>query len=145
MPGLGAQGANERARDVQVGLAAAEEVLQPDELARGQQRKMLADERAGDRESGRALGQHLQLEQQALLERPRPDAGRIQGLHEAQRRRQVVGLDAVLFGNGRGELGEAELEVTVVVERVDHQMRECTIAFAHLREQELPAQMIAGA
>ena len=80
--------------------------------------------------------------QQALLERARADAGRLEPLHQAQRGGEVLGVHVVLGGHQRRELLEADLEVAVVVQAVDDHVGEGAIALAHLRDHQLLAQVL---
>jgi hypothetical protein len=140
--GLGVERPDQVARHVQVGVRAPEELVEPDELARGERREVVADELERDRQPGRPRRQRLELEQQALLQRACADAGRLERLHEPQRRGKILRLDLVLGQHQRRQLVEAELQVAVVVECVDHEVRERAIALPHLRQQQLPPQVV---
>ena len=92
--------------------------------------------------SGRVRRQRLQLQLQAFLQRARADAGRIEALHELQRREEVLGAHVVLGRDQRRQLLEARLEVAVVVEAVDDHVGECAVTLAHSRHHQLPAQVL---
>ncbi len=134
--------ADQVARRVQRVLVAAGGALQPRPLAVGEQAEVAADDRRGDVAAGRVLGQRLQLQQQAFLERARADAGRIEALHQAQRCAEVVGLHVELGRHQRRQVLEADLEVAVVVEAVDDHVREPAVARAHPRDHQLIAQVL---
>ena len=63
-------------------LVAADGVLQARPFAVGEQIEVSLADRQRDGAAGRALGQRLQLQAEAFLERARGHAGRVERLHE---------------------------------------------------------------
>ncbi len=130
-------------RGAQARLVAADQLLQLGEVARGEQRKVLAHDPERELAPGGGLGKRAQLQLQALGRRARADAGRIQVLQVLERDREIVGLDPELRRQHLRDLLERLRQVAVLVERVDEHRDQPAVALGQRRQRELLEQMVA--
>jgi len=132
-------------------VVAAERLLDPGEIARGQLLEVAvydgAREVDGRRRLGRGEGSELQFEAFGRL--AGADPGRIEVLHMAQRDgeflEQLLGVDVGVLGQHPGQLLEALGEVAVVVEGFDEEGDKRALAAGELGEGELGQQVVAQA
>ena len=136
-------GAHQRDGGFELLIRGAQFAPQRGQLAFGQQLQMIAGDGLGGGEAGCGRLQLLELQQQALADRARADARRVEHLHD--------GEHALDFRHAGIELGleagaddiQRLAQVAVIIDRIDHGAAYGEIARIEPRQFELPEQMVA--
>ena len=134
--------ADERQRDLQRILVGTERAAQRREVLVGDGLQMVA--RDGDREiaSRRVCVELRELQHQALAQRPRADARRIERLHEREHLLDVRLRDRQVGAQVLGDLGGGLRQVAVVVQRVDDRLADPDLARIEPADLQLPDQVL---
>ena len=123
--------------DAQLFLRTAQRLQQSSVVARGYQRQPVVHDVERELASACFPVHGLQLQRQALRQIPRRDAGRLQRLHDAQRRFKLA---RGCSGGQRCELFQRLTQEAILIERIDDQIREHVIALGESEQEQLLAQ-----
>ncbi len=128
------EAANQVEGRVQILITAAQRLEQPAVVARGHERESILDDLKCQGAPGRIAIQRLKLQGQALPEIPCGDTTRLQGLHDAQGRLQLTELR---IGSEGRDLFQGLAQESILIERVDDQVRQLIVALREAEEQQL--------
>ncbi len=135
--------AHERERDVELLAAHVHLALQGGELVAGHQLEMPVGEGARRREAGSRGVELGELQLDALGDRARADAGRIELLDDGERAQGARGIGRRLAGDGLDDRVQRLGQVAVVVDRVHDRARDRERRGRQPRELELPQEVVA--
>ena len=143
-PGRGLEMANPLARLLDLRRRPLQQARQPVDVVLREAVEVVGDDRArGVAQLG--VLDLRQLQEQALGDVARGDAGRIERLHALERDLHLDRLDRRVHSRRRRELVEVDAQVAVVVERLDDRAGEGMVAPIERQHVDLPVQVLAQA
>jgi len=89
------------------------------------------------------LGDGAELQRQAFGDRTGTDAEWLEALHQPQRRRQLVRVDAEFGGQRSGDLVEGGVQIAVVLDLLDQQPNQRAVPLRAACTGQLQHQMVA--
>ena len=134
---------HQRAHRAHAGVVGVQDALQLGEVARREERQVLGDDRERLGAERRRLRQRLQLQREAFGGVARADAGRLEALQVAKRDRELVRIDLELLREHLGHFLERDVQIAVLVERVDQRADEPPVAQRQIEHGELRQQVVA--